>query len=116
MQQVCRDNGALSVRLAKDEAERAALWAGRKGAFAAIGRLTPDYYTVDGTAAAWKDFNYVWSTVYFNHETEKQIVIQVIGDTDVVHAAAAERGSCQCAGRRLPYGERSNHKQQELEP
>jgi glycolate oxidase len=48
VQQVCRDSGALSVRLARDEAERAALWAGRKGAFAAIGRLTPDYYTVDG--------------------------------------------------------------------
>ena len=41
VQQVCRDSGALSVRLARDEAERAALWAGRKGAFAAIGRLTP---------------------------------------------------------------------------
>jgi glycolate oxidase len=48
VQQVCRESGALSVRLARDEAERAALWAGRKGAFAAIGRLTPDYYTVDG--------------------------------------------------------------------
>jgi glycolate oxidase len=48
VQRVCVDRGALSVRLARDEAERAALWAGRKGAFAAIGRLTPDYYTVDG--------------------------------------------------------------------
>jgi glycolate oxidase len=48
VQQVCRETGALSVRLARDDAERAALWAGRKGAFAAIGRLTPDYYTVDG--------------------------------------------------------------------
>ncbi|HEX8966723.1 MAG TPA: FAD-linked oxidase C-terminal domain-containing protein [Chloroflexota bacterium] len=48
VQQVCQENRALSVRLARDEAERAALWAGRKGAFAAIGRITPDYYTVDG--------------------------------------------------------------------
>jgi glycolate oxidase len=54
VQQVCRDNGALSVRLAKDDAERAALWAGRKGAFAAIGRLTPDYYTVDGVVPRTK--------------------------------------------------------------
>src|SRR5215471_4738219 len=51
---VCRENGALNVRLAKDEAERAALWAGRKGAFAAIGRLTPDYYTVDGVVPRTK--------------------------------------------------------------
>jgi glycolate oxidase len=54
VQQVCHENGALSVRVAKDEAERAALWAGRKGAFAAIGRLTPDYYTVDGVVPRTK--------------------------------------------------------------
>src|SRR5437868_11834433 len=51
---VCRENGSLSVRLARDEAERAALWAGRKGAFAAIGRLTPAYYTVDGVVPRTK--------------------------------------------------------------
>jgi glycolate oxidase len=54
VQQVCLENGALSVRLAKNDAERAALWAGRKGAFAAIGRLTPDYYTVDGVVPRTK--------------------------------------------------------------
>ncbi|MBV9581239.1 MAG: FAD-binding protein, partial [Chloroflexi bacterium] len=54
VQEVCRASGALSVRLARDEAERAALWAGRKGAFAAIGRLTPDYYTVDGVVPRTK--------------------------------------------------------------
>jgi glycolate oxidase len=54
VQRVCHETGALSVRLAKDEAERAALWAGRKGAFAAIGRLTPDYYTVDGVVPRTK--------------------------------------------------------------
>ncbi len=52
--EVCEENGSLSVRLARDEAERAALWAGRKGAFAAIGRLTPDYYTVDGVVPRTK--------------------------------------------------------------
>jgi glycolate oxidase len=54
VQQVCWSNGALSVRLARDDAERAALWAGRKGAFAAIGRLTADYYTVDGVVPRTK--------------------------------------------------------------
>jgi glycolate oxidase len=54
VQRVCAENRALSVRLARDEAERAALWAGRKGAFAAIGRLTPDYYTVDGVVPRTK--------------------------------------------------------------
>ena len=54
VQQVCQENRALSVRVAKDDAERAALWAGRKGAFAAIGRLTADYYTVDGVVPRTK--------------------------------------------------------------
>jgi glycolate oxidase len=54
VERVCLANRALSVRLARDEAERAALWAGRKGAFAAIGRLTPDYYTVDGVVPRTK--------------------------------------------------------------
>jgi glycolate oxidase len=54
VEKVCQANGSLSVRLARDDAERAALWAGRKGAFAAIGRLTPDYYTVDGVVPRTK--------------------------------------------------------------
>ncbi len=45
---LCQEHRALSVRVAQSDKERAALWAGRKGAFGAIGRITPDYYTVDG--------------------------------------------------------------------
>jgi glycolate oxidase len=40
--------GVRSVRLARDEAERAKLWKGRKQAFGALGRLAPNYYTHDG--------------------------------------------------------------------
>ena len=32
-----------------DDADRARLWAGRKGAFPAMGRIAPDYYCIDGT-------------------------------------------------------------------
>ena len=46
--QICRDSGAREVRLAKDEKERKALWAARKGAFGAVGRITPSYVTQDG--------------------------------------------------------------------
>ena len=41
--------GASEVRVARDEAERKRFWAGRKGAFPAMGRLAPDYYCIDGT-------------------------------------------------------------------
>jgi glycolate oxidase len=45
---ICREHGAREVRLARDEAERQALWKGRKGAFSAMGRLAPDFYVMDG--------------------------------------------------------------------
>ena len=41
--------GATEVRVARDESERRRFWAGRKGAFPAMGRLAPDYYCIDGT-------------------------------------------------------------------
>ncbi|RII76775.1 glycolate oxidase subunit GlcD [Pseudomonas monteilii] len=41
--------GAREVRLARDEAERVRFWAGRKNAFPAVGRISPDYYCMDGT-------------------------------------------------------------------
>ncbi len=42
-------NGATEVRTALDDAERRKMWAGRKAAFPAVGRLAPDYYCMDGT-------------------------------------------------------------------
>ena len=41
--------GASSLRISESEDERLAFWAGRKNAFPAVGRLSPDYYCMDGT-------------------------------------------------------------------
>jgi glycolate oxidase len=46
---ICEGAGAIQVRVARDEGERRLFWAGRKGAFPAMGRLAPDYYCIDGT-------------------------------------------------------------------
>ena len=46
--QACRDAGAREVRTARDEAERALLWKGRKSAFGAYGRISPAYMVMDG--------------------------------------------------------------------
>lgn len=54
IRRVCEKNGAREVRRAKNEAERALLWKGRKNAFAAIGRLAPSYYTQDGVVPRTK--------------------------------------------------------------
>jgi len=45
---IARGAGASEVRLARDDAERAALWKARKRAFGAVGRLAPNYATQDG--------------------------------------------------------------------
>jgi glycolate oxidase len=45
---LCRAAGAFEIRTAQDPDERARLWLGRKGAFAAMGRVSPDYYVQDG--------------------------------------------------------------------
>jgi glycolate oxidase len=44
----CRDNAAFEIRIAQDDDERALFWKGRKSAFAAVGRISPDYIVQDG--------------------------------------------------------------------
>jgi len=46
---IARDHHASDIRLSRDEAERLAFWSGRKAAFPAVGRISPDYYCMDGT-------------------------------------------------------------------
>ena len=49
MQDVMQTSGATSISVSHDEAERLRFWAGRKAAFPAVGRISPDYYCMDGT-------------------------------------------------------------------
>ncbi|GAB1640262.1 FAD-linked oxidase C-terminal domain-containing protein [Krasilnikovia sp. MM14-A1259] len=44
----CEENAAFEIRIAADDAERALFWKGRKSAFAAVGRISPDYIVQDG--------------------------------------------------------------------
>jgi glycolate oxidase len=46
---IARDHRAATVRVSGDDAERLAFWSGRKAAFPAVGRISPDYYCMDGT-------------------------------------------------------------------
>jgi glycolate oxidase len=48
VRRLCDDNGAFEIRIAADDAERALFWKGRKSAFAAVGRISPDYIVQDG--------------------------------------------------------------------
>ena len=45
---ICRQCGAWEIRVAQSEAERAVIWKGRKAAFAAMGRISPNYIVQDG--------------------------------------------------------------------
>jgi glycolate oxidase len=46
---IAREHGATTSRVSESEEERLRFWAGRKAAFPAVGRISPDYYCMDGT-------------------------------------------------------------------
>ena len=48
VEMICQRNGAGTLRTARDDAERARIWRGRRAAFAAMGRISPAYYVQDG--------------------------------------------------------------------
>ncbi len=48
IEEVCARNGSWGVQVARDEAQRGRIWMGRKAAFAAMGRISPNYYVQDG--------------------------------------------------------------------
>ncbi len=49
MIEVMRASGASDIRCSQDDAERLRFWSGRKAAFPAVGRISPDYYCIDGS-------------------------------------------------------------------
>ena len=49
MSEVLSECGATALAVSQDEAERLRFWSGRKNAFPAVGRISPDYYCMDGT-------------------------------------------------------------------
>jgi glycolate oxidase len=49
VEEIARKNGATTCRVSQSEAERLLFWAGRKAAFPAVGRISPDYLCMDGT-------------------------------------------------------------------
>ncbi len=48
VERICRAAGTTHIRIAADAGERARIWKGRKAAFAAMGRISPDYFVQDG--------------------------------------------------------------------
>ena len=46
---ILAEAGATDTRVSRNEAERVRFWSGRKNAFPAVGRISPDYYCIDGT-------------------------------------------------------------------
>ncbi len=48
VEEICRRNGGSEIQIARDNDQRARIWKGRKAAFAAMGRVSPNYYVQDG--------------------------------------------------------------------
>lgn len=49
VEQIAKDNKSSTLQISNSEEERMKFWAGRKAAFPAVGRISPDYYCMDGT-------------------------------------------------------------------
>ena len=54
VERICRDCGAISVEIAREQGQRDRIWKGRKAAFAAMGRISPNYYVQDGVVPRTK--------------------------------------------------------------
>ena len=54
VESLCRKCGAITMEVAKDQAQRERIWKGRKAAFAAMGRVSPNYYVQDGVVPRTK--------------------------------------------------------------
>jgi glycolate oxidase len=54
VEETCRRVGATTIEIAPDEEQRARIWRGRKAAFAAMGRVSPNYYVQDGVVPRTK--------------------------------------------------------------
>jgi glycolate oxidase len=79
MKQVLEECGAIEVRFSEDEAQRLKFWAGRKAAFPALGRISPDYYCIDGSIPR-KALGHVLKRIY---EMSKEFGL---GVANVFHA------------------------------
>ncbi len=54
IEQICQKHSARSIRIAANETERQLFWAGRKNAFGAVGRISPEFYVQDGVVPRTK--------------------------------------------------------------
>ena len=73
-QDIFLKSGATGIRVAKDEQERLKFWAGRKAAFPAVGRLSPDYYCMDGTIPRYQIANVLTRISELSEQYQLRIV------------------------------------------
>jgi glycolate oxidase len=92
---LCRGHGAIEVKVAASEAERAALWQARKGAAGAIGRLAPNYYIQDGVVPRTR----LPAAMSRVDEVSREFAIPV---ANVFHAGDGNLHPCLLFDRRTP--------------
>lgn len=73
-QQILKNSGATEIQIAKDQQQREQFWAGRKAAFPAVGRLSPDYYCMDGTIPRHQIANVLKRITDLSNEYKQTVV------------------------------------------
>lgn len=71
---VLNQSGATEIKVARDAEEQARFWAGRKAAFPAVGRLSPDYYCMDGTIPRYQIANVLTQIAELSNQYKLPIV------------------------------------------
>ena len=87
VEEICGRFGPMEIRTAADAVERERLWAGRKGAIGALGRLAPSYYLVDGTIPRTRLIEVMAKIKEFSAESGYQIA-------NVLHAGDGNLHPC----------------------
>jgi glycolate oxidase len=100
VERLCREQGAAEVRIASDPADRAAVWRGRKAAFAAMGRVSPNSYVQDGVVPRTRlpqvlrridELTVRQDELRREHVVDREAVLEAVRAAGVLRDVAADR-------------------------
>ena len=128
VKQICEEHGCTRLHIAGSTEERAAIWRGRKSAFAAVGRISPDYFVQDGVVPRTRLAEVLGRIAEMGDEAGLRVAnvfhagdgnlhplvlySAAAGETERgEHLSGADRGAVRGAGRVAVRGARDRHRQ-----
>lgn len=101
VEQICRDSAATKIRIAQDATERAIIWRGRKAAFAAVGRISPDYIVQDGVVPRTRLGEILQRIADMADEAGLRVAnVFHAGTATCIHSSSTARPRASCTARK----------------